>query len=92
MKRREFISLLGSAAAACRSRRVRAAGGDAGDRFLSAPDAFAHLAQAFREGLRENGSTSGRCATCASCRGWSRSKSRSKLQLIVRKAVWTDAI
>ncbi len=34
----------------------------------------------------------GRCATSASRRRWSRSNSRSKLQFIVRKAVWTDAI
>ena len=60
MRRREFITLLGGAAALA-ARGARAAAGDAGDRFLRSTSAAgsAHLVTAFRQGLNEAGFVEG---------------------------------
>src|SRR5215813_8360040 len=56
MKRREFITLLGSAAA----RGARAAAGDAGDRvFISPIGRSVRALRAFRQGLKETGYVEG---------------------------------
>ena len=60
-KRREFITLLGGAAAAWPLRGARAAAGDAGDRIREQPfdRDSARSAAAFRKGLNETGYVQG---------------------------------